>query len=1246
MKLCVSLAPSNATNSSSSGSSSSIMALNGGDGGLELHGTVLPALGTGALEEGNAALLAIQQLHAIGHTLQQWLGAAKAAAAADEPWVISMEAGQALSSITTTATSSSRSSVVVVPVATDAAHSPLQVLLNAHAAARQVPRASQVLLCSSRTSWGEIELLLMRMNTGSAVEQQAGGQIKAGFGAGVEGGLGQVAGGGGSGEMAGGGEGGGRAGGGRVVGGGLSHPLYCLVDVHKLQGAVQLQLLEGLKKMQVKGKETAAAAPAAAEAEATAAADAEMAAAEPAAAADGSLSSEDRGRRRQYTGRQLLVTFSASEPSLLKDGLTAGAAMAAAAPVHIPSSMAAPIAAAALSASGGTGRNFGLIAAGPLLSSLNHHLGRHLLVLTSDQPGQGKSATAARLAATWQQQVKTVAVVDDMGAEQLIEQLHGWDCSRDVLHLNLLSSSSAAGIDTMLLQLLVLGYVLSKAGGTAYHLPHQQYTVVVEVGNTLGDKLFRSLQLAVAAPLGDEAALGGEADARRVPSPAAAAGAGGGGQGVVGATATPPAAAAGAGPGAASSGPPPGCFRMICSFSLDQLQLNTPAARTVCSYLQALDQGWLDREDVLPERHCPSAQACQQLLQRYFIAQQEQQGLPVSYALVRNFIEILGQQLLHFSNSVFFRVDMLAWAHHGHVGTVRSSLVRGMLQASTVQAVESCTAARASQHVNMSSSRGLAGTEDGGAVTAAQLAARGSGIVQWQECNHMLLLFNARDNYQTITALYRLHSQLPDSFRQLLNSQQEAVQDYSRMGQYELYDQLQMLVGRQGGGDFLDGPVYVLTPDNLLKMALIHLRIKSGIPVVMMGDTGCGKTSLLKYLAAASGVQLVVLNVHAGTTPAAVLDALRRAEQLAEAELSDVWLFLDEINTCDHQGLLADLVVHRQWLGRGVDPRVVPIAACNPFRLKPEGRVTAGLPGKVREDDGMSCLVYSVHPLPETLMSYVWDFGCLNPVDERGYVTAMVAEAISIPGAGAAVAGAGAGVAAAAGGDAAPVTAVAPAVANTVAVAAVPFRWYVDQQVVVDLLCLSQQYTRDLEGLPWCVSLRDVKRCLHLVQWFENNLRNRPQPAQSRRARRNAGGGVWTLATAGAWNAVKAFGVAAGLVSSAELGKGSSGGGSGSGAKEVEDVEMRRLGQHRALLLALAHTYMSRMASAERRGEYLARVARLLPAWREGRGGMGIKTPAQLLQVRGGGRCSLKSGAPIRAICYRPLGAYYWLSML
>jgi len=42
---------------------------------------------------------------------------------------------------------------------------------------------------------------------------------------------------------------------------------------------------------------------------------------------------------------------------------------------------------------------------------------------------------------------------------------------------------------------------------------------------------------------------------------------------------------------------------------------------------------------------------------------------------------------------------------------------------------------------------------------------------------------------------------------------------------------------------------YALTLDNFYKMCLIIQRIRAKVPVVVMGETGVGKTSLVRFLA-------------------------------------------------------------------------------------------------------------------------------------------------------------------------------------------------------------------------------------------------------------------------------------------------------------------------------------------------------------------------------------------------------------
>ena len=62
---------------------------------------------------------------------------------------------------------------------------------------------------------------------------------------------------------------------------------------------------------------------------------------------------------------------------------------------------------------------------------------------------------------------------------------------------------------------------------------------------------------------------------------------------------------------------------------------------------------------------------------------------------------------------------------------------------------------------------------------------------------------------------------------------------------------------------------YVFTADNFIKMILILLRIRENIPVIMMGETGCGKTSLIRKLSELINngeSKMEILNIHAGIT--------------------------------------------------------------------------------------------------------------------------------------------------------------------------------------------------------------------------------------------------------------------------------------------------------------------------------------------------------------------------------------------
>lgn len=186
-----------------------------------------------------------------------------------------------------------------------------------------------------------------------------------------------------------------------------------------------------------------------------------------------------------------------------------------------------------------------------------------------------------------------------------------------------------------------------------------------------------------------------------------------------------------------------------------------------------------------------------------------------------------------------------------------------------------------------------------------------------------------------------------------------------------------------------------LTSDNMLKMALVVMRIRARIPVVIMGHSGCGKTSLLSYLRQVCEVpeeRFRVLNVHAGIVSDDIQQFVRSLQKQVGSgdKAAEVWGFLDEINTCEHLGVITDLLCHRTFDGEPLDPNIKLMACANPYEKRRKLERTAGLGSKFKFDK-FAGLTYRVHPLPESMMDYVWDYGALRTVDETKYIQTIMA---------------------------------------------------------------------------------------------------------------------------------------------------------------------------------------------------------------------------------------------------------------
>ncbi|XP_074199996.1 E3 ubiquitin-protein ligase RNF213 isoform X3 [Camelus bactrianus] len=288
--------------------------------------------------------------------------------------------------------------------------------------------------------------------------------------------------------------------------------------------------------------------------------------------------------------------------------------------------------------------------------------------------------------------------------------------------------------------------------------------------------------------------------------------------------------------------------------------------------------------------------------------------------------------------------------------------------------------------------------------------------------------------------------------------------DFDNLPRHEKLERLCLTLGIQWPFD--PDETYELTTDNMLKILAIEMRFRCGIPVIIMGETGCGKTRLIKFLSdlrrgGASANTMKLVKVHGGTTADMIYSKVKEAEELAHFNKDqhhlDTILFFDEANTTEAisciKEVLCDRTVSGQLLAKNSGLHI--IAACNPYRKHSQEMIcrleSAGLGYRVSAEETVEKLgsiplrqlVYRVHALPPSLIPLVWDFGQLNDSAEKLYIQQIVQRVMAS-------------------------TLMDPHKAC----------------VITDVLSASQSFMRTREDECSFVSLRDVERCVKAFKWF------------------------------------------------------------------------------------------------------------------------------------------------------------------
>jgi len=259
-------------------------------------------------------------------------------------------------------------------------------------------------------------------------------------------------------------------------------------------------------------------------------------------------------------------------------------------------------------------------------------------------------------------------------------------------------------------------------------------------------------------------------------------------------------------------------------------------------------------------------------------------------------------------------------------------------------------------------------------------------------------------------------------------------------------------------------PSYQLTLDNTMKMLAIHLRFQCGIPVIIMGETGCGKTKLVEFMcnlqrAGRDIPNMIVVRVHGGTTSKTIQKKVMQAIELActneEEHNIDTVLFFDEANTSEAIFAIKEVLCDHSVNGKRISTgRLKVVAACNPYKRHTKATIEklekAGLGYRVRSEDTpeklgyipLRQLVYRVQPLPPSLLPLVWDFGELNEKTQSLYIREIVKSTVETE---------------------------------------IPAG---NLDIFTDVISTSQKFLRERKDECRVASLRDIDRCMKIVLWF------------------------------------------------------------------------------------------------------------------------------------------------------------------
>ena len=422
----------------------------------------------------------------------------------------------------------------------------------------------------------------------------------------------------------------------------------------------------------------------------------------------------------------------------------------------------------------------------------------------------------------------------------------------------------------------------------------------------------------------------------------------------------------------------------------------------VAEVLSSYEKGQISTQNIdLNSPIRKSAKECEQIIDRYFNVDNQ------NYYQKMNFIKILSVQFTKFLNCIYFNLDFCEQQQKTVISKARTSVIKNFIELTKVFTQSPFDTVLLKQIKSMK----MFGKYDENKAINEGIEALADEdnkkkIFSFEQIKPSLVFFNQDGQSLSIISNNNKNEQEYKDLKALWNSQNLAQNNWSELVDYKnmnhdafleqvqkLFsidkmskDQLKKLCEELGN--------YIFVADNFIKMVRILLNIQAKIPVILMGETGVGKTKLLEMLATLYGQgtrRWERLQIHAGTTDLKIVSFIEEVNKKVKKEGAEdkiTWIFFDEINTCNSLGLITEIMCNHTYLGKKINPNFVFLGACNPYRILTKKMRESGLVYyNMKETNKLNNLVYTVNPLPHALLNFVFDFASLLPQDEKKYIS-------------------------------------------------------------------------------------------------------------------------------------------------------------------------------------------------------------------------------------------------------------------